>query len=76
MIRYDGSDGSANLQEGVFSKSIKSGKKTWQGEGGSNVRVDFRFNGTPSGSISNTGSGKAFSILPPYITVYCWKRTQ
>jgi microcystin-dependent protein len=33
--------------------------------------------GTPSGSVSvgNTGSGTAFSNLPPYIAVYMWNRT-
>jgi microcystin-dependent protein len=33
--------------------------------------------GTPSGSVSvgNTGSGTAFSNLPPYVAVYMWNRT-
>jgi len=33
--------------------------------------------GTPAGSVSvgNTGSGTAFSNLPPYIAVYMWNRT-
>lgn len=30
---------------------------------------------TASGSIGNAGSGNAFSILPPYLAVYMWKRT-
>ena len=34
---------------------------------------------TPSGSISgqtdSTGSGTSFSIMPPYLVMYCWKRT-
>lgn len=30
---------------------------------------------TAAGSIGNTGGGKSFSILPPYTTVYIWKRT-
>ena len=25
---------------------------------------------------TNTGSGKSFSILPPYKAVYCWYRTE
>lgn len=26
-------------------------------------------------TVNNTGSGTAFSIMPPYLTVYMWKRT-
>ena len=33
----------------------------------------FHFEATPSGTISNTGSGTDY--MPPYITVYAWKRT-
>ena len=35
----------------------------------------INFSMTPSGNISNTGSGEAFSIMPPYMTVYAWHRT-
>lgn len=28
-----------------------------------------------SGNTGNTGSGTPFSIMPPYLTVYMWKRT-
>ena len=31
------------------------------------------FDYTPEGTISSTGDGEEF--MPPYITVYCWKRT-
>ena len=30
---------------------------------------------TVSGTVGDTGSGSAFSTLPPYITCYMWKRT-
>ena len=30
---------------------------------------------TASGSIGNKGGGTAFSIMPPYLAVYMWKRT-
>lgn len=28
-----------------------------------------------SSNTGNTGSGTAFSNMPPYLTVYMWKRT-
>ena len=30
---------------------------------------------TPSGTIGKTGQGKAFDIMPPYVTCYIWQRT-
>ena len=45
------------------------GKWEWGGAYG------FKFEATPSGTISNTGEGKSFSIMPPYYKVYCWRRT-
>ena len=46
---------------------------------------DFKFEATPSGTISYTGgeydsrtnktTTKSFSIMPPYYKVYCWRRT-
>ena len=29
---------------------------------------------TATGDISETGESKPFSIMPPYVTAYCWKR--
>lgn len=31
---------------------------------------------TASGSIGNTGGGNSFDIMPPFIAVYMWKRTE
>lgn len=30
---------------------------------------------TQSGTIGNTGSGTAVTIMPPYVVKYCWERT-
>ena len=48
------------------------------GEGGYNSSSDndnykVTWNYTPAGSISSTGSGTDY--MPPYITVYAWRRT-
>ena len=37
--------------------------------------ANYKLAFTPSGTISNTGEGKSFSIMPPYYKVYCWRRT-
>ena len=39
-----------------------------------NGTVSSSFTGT-SGPTSSSGSGTAFSILPPYVVKYCWERT-
>lgn len=41
---------------------------------GNTTSVQPTFSGT-AGTTSATGSGAAFSILPPYIVKYCWERT-
>ena len=47
-----------------YSISAEENETTWD---------VLTFNYTPSGTLSNTGSGEEF--LPPYITVYAWYRT-
>ena len=61
---------------GVFKKSdlrpwaiAHSNKWDWGGA------YNIKFSATPSGTITNTGGSKAFSIMPPYIKIYCWYRT-
>ena len=46
-----------------------SGKWDWGGA------YNFKFSATPTGDITYTGSSKSFSIMPPYIKIYCWYRT-
>ena len=48
-----------------YSLSVNTSSST-QGD-----RVQFDY--TPEGTISSTGDGEEF--MPPYITVYCWRRT-
>ncbi len=47
------------------------------GPDGSQIGTDTTGNHTHnvSGNTGNTGSGESFSIMPPYLAVYIWKRT-
>ena len=44
------------------------------GAGGHTHSVNINSAGDHSHSIRSDGEGKAFSILPPYLSVYIWKR--
>ena len=86
LVRYDDSDQGNYETSGVFSNTSKSGGHTWDGHNGGGAKMTIKFSATPSGSISYTGgeynsatrktTTKAFSIMPPYYKVYCWRRTK
>ena len=57
---------------GCFSKSSLTGSMTWRGADGNGARIGVRFNATPTGTISATGSGKDY--WQPYMSVFCWYR--
>ena len=86
LMRYDGGDSGNYETSGVFNNTIKSGGETWKGKNGGGGKITVKFSATPSGSISYTGgeynsttrktTTKAFSIMPPYYKVYCWRRTK
>ena len=75
LMRYDGADETGYSATGVFSGTTRSGTRSWQGIDKSNGKIDVKFSMTPMGKISYIGNGQAFSIMPQYMTVYCWKRT-
>lgn len=61
---------------------VNGHKHTYSGggitDGSSGVTASTTSTGSFSGSAGTTGesgSGTAFSILPPYVVKYCWERT-
>ena len=63
--------------DGGASGPITRSKWSVSGQSSSGVYSaggDTTGSATPSISIGSTGSGTAFSILPPYLVVNIWKR--
>ena len=61
--------------QGVFKRGESIFSYGTNSYGSSTMLPALLFEATPEGTISNTGSGQAFSIMPPYMTVYAWCRT-
>ena len=56
---------------GPFSRSNSSNAGYDSGSDNDHYKITWTY--TPTGSISSTGSGSDY--MPPYITVYAWRRT-
>ena len=61
--------------QGVFKRGESIFSYGTNSYGSSTMLPALLFEATPEGTISNTGNGQAFSIMPPYMTVYAWHRT-
>ena len=56
---------------GVFSRSSASNAGFSNGSDNDHYKITWTY--TPAGSISSTGSGTDY--MPPYMTIYAWRRT-
>ena len=61
---------------GIVSSSFSGSKRTTEGntDNTTSVTSTGSFSGS-SGTTDTSGSGTAFSILPPYVVKYCFERT-
>ena len=72
------SSGTTTLAAGLFGSTDSGGGSTGATTGGASGSTanSSAFNtGAASGNTGATGSGSAFNIMPPYLSVYMWKRT-
>ena len=77
-------DSTSSSSTGAFYRSGTSGELENQG-GGADPNVYFdasrnwtgstSSNGSHTHTIGNTGGSIPLNIMPPYITVYAWRRT-
>lgn len=63
-LAYTGS-GSAHSHTGVNTSAVRTSD---------GISANHTHTLTAAGSIGNTGSGTAFSVMNPYLVVYMWKR--
>lgn len=56
-----------------LNEGFKNRATTTTGTGSRDL--DFAASRSWTGSTSSTGGGSAMSIMPPYITAFCWRRT-
>lgn len=72
---YDGSSGNYTTATGSNNQHTHSGANVSEDRTSEGASVNHTHTVTAAGTIGSTGSGNAFSIMPPYIAVYMWKRT-
>ena len=72
VVRHYTDDNDKFNVSGCFSETLLAGTMTWRGQNGNGARIGVRFNATPSGTISTTGSGQDY--WQPYMSVFCWYR--
>lgn len=60
---------------GAHTHTVTTNASNTGGASGNTANSAALTTGAASGNTGNAGSGKAFSILPPYKTVYVWERT-
>lgn len=68
------SDGTTS-NTGSGNTHTHSGANTHTSRTSDGISANHTHSVTASGTIGNSGDGTAFSIMPPYLAVYMWKRT-
>ncbi len=61
--------------DGSHTHSVTTTASTTGASSGSTGNNSANHTHSVSGTTGSTGSGSSFSILPPYLVVYMWKRT-
>lgn len=63
------------VNTGSSNTHTHSGANTNTSRTSNGISANHTHSVTASGTIGNSGDGTAFSIMPPYLAVYMWKRT-
>ena len=75
---HEGTNYGSSTAHSTKTNSTGGGQGHTHGVGRSNQNTGASSGNTANSSSFNsgsTGSGTAFNIIPPYLTVYMWKRT-